>query len=60
MNLRFPHVPEEWVLYTDVSKLSQKAVILFNGKVKQSTLVAFSVAKKKIIRLNVTLTECSW
>jgi hypothetical protein len=41
------HDAEEWRLSIDASKLSLKAVLLHNGMVKPSILVAHSVAKRE-------------
>ena len=44
--LVFPHYPEECRLFIDAKNLRLRAVLLQNGSLKPSTLVAFSVARK--------------
>jgi hypothetical protein len=45
--LEFPNDPEEWGIFIDESKLSLKAVLLQNAKVKPSKSVVHSVAKNE-------------
>lgn len=44
--LVFPHHPEECRLFIDATNLRLRAVLLQNGILKPSILVAFSVARK--------------
>ena len=60
--LVFPHHPEECRLFIDVKNLRLRAVLLENGSLKPSILVAFSVARKDAfgsmrLSLNLILFE---
>lgn len=45
--LGFQHIPEEWRLFIDSSKISLKAVLLHNGNAKPSIPVVYAVDMKE-------------